>query len=202
VASSAPRMPPTLGAWDGEPAAHRRRAAPQTRQAATAGYHARAIEQTDPKPADGQVAALVVAADMHPECRSGHPPSANPHQSMTISGSLSRWKPKATDPKLPDGEAAALDVDVGSPPKWTLRVAPSLARWPDEGGEGSVGRTSHKYLESRHLERGVMSGELPFTSSLLSIPFLSLLIPHSLMSSTSTGSISSDCDHYGHSHMM
>jgi hypothetical protein len=39
----APRTPPTPGAWDGEPAAHRRRAIPQQ----PAEYHARAIEQTD-----------------------------------------------------------------------------------------------------------------------------------------------------------
>jgi hypothetical protein len=41
--SYAPRPTPTPSAWDGEPAAHRRRAAPQQ----PAEYHARAIEQTD-----------------------------------------------------------------------------------------------------------------------------------------------------------
>jgi hypothetical protein len=53
------------------------------------------------------------------------------------------------------------------------------------------------------LEGGVMSGELPLTY----LPFYSLLslslsIHYSLIPSTFTGSISSDCDCYGHSHMM
>jgi hypothetical protein len=52
------------------------------------------------------------------------------------------------------------------------------------------------------LEGGVMSGELPLTY----LPFYSLLssisILYSLISSISTGSISSDCDRYGHSHVM
>jgi hypothetical protein len=47
-----------------------------------------------------------------------------------------------------------------------------------------------------------LSGELPLTY----LPFYSLLssisILYSLISSISTGSISSDCDHYGHSHVM
>jgi hypothetical protein len=49
-----------------------------------------------------------------------------------------------------------------------------------------------------------MSGELPsliFLYILYSLS-LSLSIPYSLISSTSTGSISSDCDRYGHSHVM
>jgi hypothetical protein len=76
-----------------------------------------------------------VVVDMHPERRSGHPPSTNPRQSTTISGSLSRWKLKATDPRPPDREAAVPDTDAGLPPEWTPWVAPSLARWPDEGGK-------------------------------------------------------------------
>jgi hypothetical protein len=56
----------------------------------------------------------------------------------------------------------------------------------------------------------VVSGELPLTYLPLD-PFLivyfysslsSLSILYSLTSSTSTGSISSDCDRYGHSHVM
>jgi hypothetical protein len=53
-----------------------------------------------------------------------------------------------------------------------------------------------KYLGLRHLERGVMSGELPL--SLIFYFSLSLSWIHI----TSTGSISSDCDCYGHSHVM
>jgi hypothetical protein len=81
---------------------------------------------TGPKPPNGQVVALVVVADTHPEHRSGHPPSANPCQSMTISRNLSRWKPKVTDPKPPDGVAVAPVADVGLPPEQTLQVAPSV----------------------------------------------------------------------------
>jgi hypothetical protein len=45
-----------------------------------------------------------------------------------------------------------------------------------------------------------MSGELPLTDlPLYSFLSLSLSIPYSC---TSTSSISSDCDHYGHSHVM
>jgi hypothetical protein len=134
--SYAPRPSPTPGAWDGEPAAHRRGAIPQhpatitliptstrhwafqiteddcrgrkcdpptakvyarivvrldtelaqTCQAATGGYHARAIEQMDPKPPDGQAAALVTVADTHPERRGGHPPNVTPHQPMPMPG--------------------------------------------------------------------------------------------------------------------
>jgi hypothetical protein len=86
-----------------------------------------------PKPPGGQAAAPVVAADMHPERRSEHPPSANPRQSTTTLGSSSGWKPKATDPKPPDGVAAAPVADTGIPPEQTPRVAPSPVRLPDEG---------------------------------------------------------------------
>jgi hypothetical protein len=96
----------------------------------------------------------LTVTDAHPEHRSGHPPSTNPCQSTTISGNSSRWKLKVTDPKPPDGEAAAPVTDAGLPPERTPQVAPSLARWPDEGGEGSGGTTSHEYLGSRHLRRG------------------------------------------------
>jgi hypothetical protein len=78
-----------------------------------------------PKPPGGQAVAPVAAADMHPECRSGHPLSANPCQLTTTSGSSSEWKPKATDPKPPDGAAAAPVTDADMPPKWTLQVAPT-----------------------------------------------------------------------------
>jgi hypothetical protein len=61
------------------------------------------------------------------------------------------------------GRGVAPRTDSRTQPRETAR----------QGGEGLGGRTSHKYLGSRHLEKGVMSGELPFTHSLLSIPFLS-----------------------------
>jgi hypothetical protein len=52
------------------------------------------------------------------------------------------------------------------------------------------------------LSMATLSGELPLTY----LPFYSLLssvsILYPLISSISTGSISSDCDHYGHSHVM
>jgi hypothetical protein len=88
-----------------------------------------------PKLPGGQAAAPVVAVDTHPERRSRHPPSTNPHQSTTTSGSSSGWKPKTTDPKLPDGAAVAPVTDAGMPPEWTPWVAPSPVRLPDEGGD-------------------------------------------------------------------
>jgi hypothetical protein len=65
-----------------------------------------------------------------------------------------------------------------------------------------------KQHHNTHIAR--LSGELPLTYLPLD-PFLvvyfysslsSLSILYSLTSSTSTGSISSDCDRYGHSHVM
>jgi hypothetical protein len=180
----------------------------------------------------GQAAAPVVVADTHPERRSGHPPSANPRQSTTIPGNSSRWKPKVTDPKppngvasapvmdegvppeqtpqpapsptrQPDGAAVAPGADAGSPPKWIPRIAPSPARWPyEEGGDfehmGSLSVSGRDTLEG-----GVMSGELPLTyimSYSLSLP--SPTFPSSTPILYLTGSISTDCDHYGHSHVM
>jgi hypothetical protein len=147
-----------------------------------------------PKPPGGRASALVAVADMRPKHRSRHPPSANPCQLTTISGNSSRWKPRVTDPKRPDGAAAAPVADAGLPPKWTPQVTPSLARRPDEGGEGSEGTTSHKYLGSRHLRRGgnvrgtpldlyvlfSLSPFIPLSFSFSSLPYLS---PHSLPSS-------------------
>jgi hypothetical protein len=130
IPSSAPCPPPTLGAWDCKLAAHRRGAAPQqpagtTAQAAKAFCWA--IEQMDdnddgPQTTDGQVVALVAAADTHPEHRSTTPlqrcimpiPSCSwKPPSMTIPGLLSRWTTMTPNPaKLPGGQAVALVVVV------------------------------------------------------------------------------------------
>jgi hypothetical protein len=140
IPSSAPRTPPTLGAWDGEPAAHRRRATPQqpagttaqastpftttpmptstchwafqiaeddrrgrerdpptaevyartiaqldaelaqTRQAATARYHTRAIEQTDDEDNGPQTCRW---SDSSPSRGCGHTPRAQERYSPT-----------------------------------------------------------------------------------------------------------------------
>jgi hypothetical protein len=145
------------------------------------------------KPPGGQVAAPVTAMDTHPECKSRHPPSTNPCRSTTMT----------TNPaKPPDGAAAAPVADAGMPPERTPQVTPSLARWPDEGGEGSGGRTSHEHLGSRHLRRGGNVRGTPLDLSSFLLLTLSLSIHYSLIPSIFTGSISSDCDCYGHSHVM
>jgi hypothetical protein len=57
----------------------------------------------------------------------------------------------------------APDVDAELPPERTPQVVPSLARWPDEGGEGSRGTGSLSVSGRDTLEGGVMSGELTLT---------------------------------------
>jgi hypothetical protein len=162
----------------------------------------RKMKTMDPKPPDGQAAALVVAADMHPERRSGHPPSATPRQPTPMPGPSRGWTTTTTNPtkprdgaavapvadaglppertlriapspvRQPDGAAAAPVADMGLPPKRTPRVTPSLVRQPDEGGEGPGGMTSHEYLRSRHLRKGGNVRGTPLDLS--SFRFLSL----------------------------
>jgi hypothetical protein len=158
----------------------------------------------DPKPANGQVAALVAAADKHPECKDRHPPSATPQPPMPMPRSSSgmttpnpaklpdgvvaalvadtglppeRTLQIASSPvRQPDGAAAAPGVDVGSPPKWILWIAPSPARRPYEEGGDFEHMCSLSILGRDTLKGGVMSGELPLTY----LPFYSLLSSLSL----------------------
>jgi hypothetical protein len=72
----ATRTPPTLGAWDGEPTAHERRATPQQ----PAKYHARAIEQTDNEDNGPRTCRWSGGG---PSCGCGHAPQAQERYSPT-----------------------------------------------------------------------------------------------------------------------
>jgi hypothetical protein len=90
---------------------------------------------TDPKPPDGQAAALVAVADTHPEHSREHPLNVTPHQPTHIPGPLRGWMTTTTNPaKPPDGVAVALVTGMGLPPKWTLQITPSPVRLRDKGG--------------------------------------------------------------------
>jgi hypothetical protein len=86
--------------------------------------------------------------------------------------------------KLPDGAAAAPVADVGLPPEQTPQVAPSLARWPDEGGKVQEVRPPMSISGQDTLEGRVMSGELPLTYLPFYSLFFSLSIHYSLFSFT------------------
>jgi hypothetical protein len=130
---------------------------------------------------------------------------------------LVRGNPKRTlQGTLARSDYKVYTSDYSTKPPSTKPPITSLPR--DSRGCHSVTRTYPNVSEARPMSlryerrkvRDVdewrkardVSGELPLTY----LPFYSLLsslsILHSLISSTSTGSISSDCDHYGHSHVM
>jgi hypothetical protein len=124
---------------------------------------------------------------------------------VTDEGVPPEWTPRPTPSPVrqPDGAAAAPGADAGSPPKWILRIAPSPARRPYEGGGDFEHMGSLSVLGRDTLEGWVMSGELPLTyimSYSLSLP--SPIFPSSNPILYLTGSISTDCDRYGHSHVM
>jgi hypothetical protein len=72
-----PRPSPTPGAWDGKPAAHRRRAVPQQ----PAEYHVRAIEQTDDEDDGPQTCRWLGGGPRHGR---GHAPQAQERYSLTV----------------------------------------------------------------------------------------------------------------------
>jgi hypothetical protein len=72
----------------------------------------------------------------------------------------------------------------------------------DGGSDDDESDSGHGSGEAIN-EGGAVRGTPLDLSSFLFLTLSSLLsIPYALISSTSTGSLSSDCDRYGHSHVM
>jgi hypothetical protein len=149
------------------------------------------------RPPEGQTLTQVAVQDTHPEYKNGHPLSATPLQwrpmpkswhgwmwstaPQPLSAMLKSWHGwiwKTPSPvRQPDGVAAAPVVDAGLPPEWTPQIAPSPARRPDEGGEGSEHMCSHEVSQVETPREGGNVRGTPLISYSLFLPF-SLLYFH------------------------
>jgi hypothetical protein len=115
IPSFAPRTPPTPGAWDGEPAAHRKGAAPRVqgrtspdRDPPTAERYSQVMARID---AERRGATPLQRSTMPAPSWGWKPPST------TTPGCSSRWRKTTTGPKPPGGQAAAPVAAVDTHPE-------------------------------------------------------------------------------------